>query len=129
MVGREEEERNRDGVLPGGVIDLMNRTTLGELIWLMRRASYVVTVDSGPMHLAAALSERVLGIHTWTDPRKVGPYREGCLTWKAGAIRRVKDLTADDAALVETREDKRWTLNAGDVDIIAAAVRAEMAAI
>jgi heptosyltransferase-1 len=126
LVGQVDEETRGAWELPGNATDLMNETTIGELIWLMRRAAYVVTVDSGPMHLAAAVSERVLGIHTWTDPRKVGPYRGGCLVWKSGAVRRVETLGREDASLDEARGDKRWTLSGGDVETIAAAVRAEM---
>jgi ADP-heptose:LPS heptosyltransferase len=55
--------------------DLLNRTTLHELVWLLRRAAFVVSVDSGPMHMAAALTPHLVAIHTWSDPRKVGPYR------------------------------------------------------
>lgn len=56
--------------------DLLNRTTLHELIWLIRRAAFVVSVDSGPMHIAAALTANLVSLHTWSDPRKVGPYRD-----------------------------------------------------
>jgi ADP-heptose:LPS heptosyltransferase len=38
----------------------LNRTSLPELIWILRRAQWVVSVDSGPMHLAVAL--RGLGL-------------------------------------------------------------------
>jgi ADP-heptose:LPS heptosyltransferase len=34
----------------------------------------VITNDSGPMHLAAALGVRTLGIFGPTDPRLFGPY-------------------------------------------------------
>jgi heptosyltransferase I len=75
------------------VIDLTNRTSLPQLIDAMRRAAFVISVDSGPMHLAAALHTRVLGIHTWSDPRLVGPYPTGCAVWKAGRIASRHDLT------------------------------------
>jgi len=29
---------------------------------------------SGPIHTAAAVINRLLSIHTWTDPRRAGPY-------------------------------------------------------
>lgn len=70
--------------LPANTLNLLNRTTLPELIWLLRRADFVVSVDSGPMHLAAAVSDKLLGIHTWSDPCKVGPYRAGATVWKGG---------------------------------------------
>lgn len=69
-----------------GVIDLLGKTSLTELIGLMRGASYVVSVDSGPMHLAAALSIPLLSIHTWSDPRLVGPFSKNAHIWQGGEI-------------------------------------------
>lgn len=68
--------------LPANAIDLLGKTSLHELIWLLRRASLVVSVDSGPMHLAAGVTDKLIGIHTWSDPCKVGPYRTGATVWK-----------------------------------------------
>jgi ADP-heptose:LPS heptosyltransferase len=73
-------------------IDLINRTSLLELIWLIRVARFTVSVDSGPMHIAAAISDRVVAIHTWTDPRRVGPYNSDAWIWKNGQLLRVKQL-------------------------------------
>ncbi len=79
------------------ITNLLNQTTLHELIWLTRRARFVVSVDSGPMHIAAALTPRLLSIHTWSDPAKVGPYQPDPWIWKDRAILQVRDL-ADPAA-------------------------------
>ncbi len=88
LAGRSEEK-----VAAGdNLTDLLNRTTLHELIWLIRRARFVVSVDSGPMHIAAALTPRLLSIHTWSDPRKVGPYQPEAWVWKDGALFQMKDL-------------------------------------
>lgn len=67
---------------PSHVIDLLGKTTLLQLIWLIRRATFTVSVDSGPMHLAAALTDRLLSIHTWSNPISVGPYRPAAWIWK-----------------------------------------------
>lgn len=74
------------------VIDLVNSTSVAELIWLVRHASYVISVDSGPMHIAAALTSRLVAIHTWSDPRRVGPYQSQAWVWQNGLISRVADL-------------------------------------
>jgi ADP-heptose:LPS heptosyltransferase len=73
--------------LPPNVTDLTNRTTLPELITLLHDASAVISVDSGPMHLAAALDVPLLAIHTWSDPQKVGPYRETAWIHQGGQLR------------------------------------------
>ncbi len=69
-----------------GVMDLLGKTSLSELIGLLRGASYVVSVDSGPMHLAAALGIPLLSIHTWSDPRLVGPFSKNAHIWQGGQI-------------------------------------------
>lgn len=69
--------------LPPDVTNLLDKTSLTELLWLLRQAAFVVSVDSGPMHLAAAVTDRLLAIHTWSDPCQVGPYRPGARVWKA----------------------------------------------
>ncbi len=81
------------GNLPPNAIDLMGETTLGQMLWLIRRARAVVSVDSGPMHIAAAAGVPLLSIHTWSDPRKVGPYSERAWILQGGTIRR-QSLTA-----------------------------------
>ena len=58
-------------------IDLVGRTTLPQLAVLLRRAAVLVTNDSGPMHLAAAVGTSVVAIFGPTDPRKIGPYGKG----------------------------------------------------
>ncbi|HXX42402.1 MAG TPA: glycosyltransferase family 9 protein [Chthoniobacterales bacterium] len=73
-------------------VELTNQTSLLQLIRLIRVARFVVSVDSGPMHIAAAVNDRLLSIHTWTNPRRVGPYNSGAWIWKHGEIARVADL-------------------------------------
>jgi len=81
------------------VISLINQTSLAELLWLLRRARFIISVDSGPMHLGAALQpERTLGIHTWSDPRRVGPYDARAWIWKAGRISHRADFSDAEAA-------------------------------
>ena len=79
--------------------DLLNRTTLHELIWLLRRAAFVVSVDSGPMHIAAALTSKLVAIHTWSDPRKVGPYRDDAWILAGGHLRQRSPLATAEPGL------------------------------
>jgi ADP-heptose:LPS heptosyltransferase len=77
---------------PDNCVDLLNHTTILQVIWLIRRARFTVSVDSGPMHIAAALSDRLISIHTWSKPQKVGPYNDNAWVWKNGDLMRVRDL-------------------------------------
>jgi len=84
---------NVDLPKPGGnIVNLLNQTTLAELIWLLRRARFVVSVDSGPMHIAAALTPHLLSLHTWSDPALVGPYRPEAWVWKDRTLFQVREL-------------------------------------
>lgn len=55
-------------------LNLTANTSLVSLPALIKRAEWVLTNDSGPMHLAAAMGVRVVGIFGPTDPRLYGPY-------------------------------------------------------
>ena len=85
------------------VLDLLGNTTMGQLIWIMRRAAFVISVDSGPVHLAAALAKPLVAIHTWSDPRRVGPYRPGAWIWKNSRLVQVRDLQAQAPGFFEAR--------------------------
>lgn len=49
-------------------------TGLDELAALLRRASVVVSADTGPLHLAAALGTRCVGLYGPTSAVRNGPY-------------------------------------------------------
>ena len=77
---------------PENCVDLTRQTSLLQLIWLVRIARFIVSVESGPMHIAAAVTPNLLSIHTWTDPRRIGPYNPDAWVWKHGQLYRVGDL-------------------------------------
>jgi ADP-heptose:LPS heptosyltransferase len=77
---------------PDNCVELTNQTSLLQLIWLIRAASFIISVDSGPMHIAAAVTDRLLSIHTWTDPGRVGPYNPGAWIWKDGKLVQMRGL-------------------------------------
>jgi hypothetical protein len=77
---------------------------------MLKRAAWVVSVDSGPMHLAAAFSPRILALHTWTDPRKVGPYPEDAWVLKESKIRRRGALDVVAACAPDMEAVGNWVL-------------------
>ena len=79
--------------VPENCVNLVNQTNLLQLIWLIRRAAFTISVDSGPMHIAAAVTSQLLSIHTWSDPRRVGPYNADAWIWKNRQILRAGELT------------------------------------
>ncbi len=58
----------------GKGIDLCGKTGLKGLTALISEAEVVVSNDSGPMHIAAALGVPVIALFGPTDPEKTGPY-------------------------------------------------------
>ncbi len=65
-------ERIRRAAPPGAV--LVHTSTIPQLIGATRAAQAVVGVDSGPLHLAAALGKPGVAIFGPTDPGRNGPY-------------------------------------------------------
>jgi heptosyltransferase I len=57
--------------------DLGGKTGIRDLACLYRRARLLVSTDSGPMHLAAAVKTPVVALFGPTDPGRTGPYGEG----------------------------------------------------
>jgi lipopolysaccharide heptosyltransferase I len=68
-----------------GVTDLCARTSLPELGGWLGAMDLVITVDSGPMHMAVAAGAPVLAVFGATDPLRTGPHGE-----------RARVLTRDD---------------------------------
>jgi ADP-heptose:LPS heptosyltransferase len=95
LVGRSEEKL---ADLPPNVTNLLNKTSLTELLWGLRHAVFVVSVDSGPMHLAALSGAPTIGLFVdlpGMDPERWGPLgpratailapREACVRCERGA--------------------------------------------
>jgi heptosyltransferase-2 len=62
------------GHYPGGnVISLCGKTTLGELAALIARAKFLISNDSGPIHIAASQSAKILGLYGPTSEALTGP--------------------------------------------------------
>jgi ADP-heptose:LPS heptosyltransferase len=100
------------GKIPENCVDLTNQTTLLQLVWLIRKARFTISVDSGPMHIAAAITTNLISIHTWTDPRRVGPYNASAWIWRSGELRQMRDFA------VGTKLPKGRSFRRGDVEAV-----------
>lgn len=65
-------------------INLGGQTTLPELACLYKKANMLITTDSGPMHIAAAVGTPVIALFGPTDPKRTGPYGHGHKIIQAG---------------------------------------------
>lgn len=98
-------DRPLDIAWPNNVIDLLGQTNLSQLIYLIRRSAWIVSIDSGPMHLAAALTSRVLSLHTWSNPSMVGPWQPEAWIYRDTELVQTRDLDPD--RFPERRDWKR----------------------
>lgn len=55
-------------------LDLTGRLSLAEMVEWIRLSELLVTNDTGPMHVAAALDRPVVALFGPTEPRRTGPY-------------------------------------------------------
>jgi heptosyltransferase I len=80
IVGSKTDKAIADEIvsLSGGrAVSLAGKTNLRELIAIISKANFIVSNDSGPMHIAAALNVPVFAVFGPTDPLRTGPYGKG----------------------------------------------------
>jgi lipopolysaccharide heptosyltransferase I len=64
-------------------LSLAGRLSLKQLAAVLGSVDLMITVDSGPMHIAAALGTKVLALFGPTDPARTGPIGAGHILRKA----------------------------------------------
>jgi heptosyltransferase-1 len=74
--GREDESLGKQiaAKAPERCVDLTGKLSLSEMIEWIRRSAAMVTNDTGPMHVAAALGIPVTALFGPTSPNRTGPY-------------------------------------------------------
>jgi len=97
------------------VLNLAGKTTLKELAAVLSQLNFMVSNDSGPMHLAAELGIPTLGIFTCTDGLRSGPPGEKHVQVSttvpcAGSYRKVCPHSGGDhmACHSELTTDRVW---------------------
>ena len=115
VVGGQDEVRKSGGVLSPGsrVANLVGRTSLTQLAALLQCATLIVSNDSGPMHLAAAVGTRTIALFgaptRATGPVRWGPWGKGHrVVWKPSmdAITVEEVLRTVEQALKEPRQPR-----------------------
>jgi lipopolysaccharide heptosyltransferase II len=59
---------------PARCLNLTGKTSLPEMVEWIRACELMVTNDTGPMHVAAALGKALVAVFGPTEPRRTGPY-------------------------------------------------------
>ncbi len=70
--------------VPDRVVNLIGKTDISALVGLVNRCQYLVTNDTGTMHIAAAIGTPIVGLFfAHAHPPETGPYSEGQLLFQA----------------------------------------------
>ena len=72
FIGAESQRRLIDKI--GYGINLAGVLNLRELAYLYSRVKAVISVDTGPMHIAVMAGAKVIALFGPTDPKRTGPY-------------------------------------------------------
>jgi heptosyltransferase I len=67
------EEEMRKHVEKTTVISFIGQTRIGETAAIFEKSLFVISGDSGPMHIASGVGARVLALFGPTDPKLTGP--------------------------------------------------------
>ncbi len=79
------------------------RTSLSELIALLKTARLVVSNDTGPGHIAAALGTPLVLMFSWSNPARIAPYeRSECIVAREPHSRGLKIKSTDPKHNVDT---------------------------
>ena len=71
------EQQYRDHIIANMTqqpVDLIGKTSLKELLAILNKADVLIAPDSGPAHLATAVSTPVIGLYATTNPDRARPY-------------------------------------------------------
>jgi len=74
--GEVDSERAEEIIAKSGVLNVINvcgKTSIVEVGALLQRAIFVITADSGPMHIAAGVGTTVIALFGPTDVVETGP--------------------------------------------------------
>jgi lipopolysaccharide heptosyltransferase I len=77
LTGGPEDARTAEEIgrtAPGSAVNLCGRTSLPELAAILARARLMVSADTGPLHLAAAVGAGGLALFGPTRPNRTGPF-------------------------------------------------------
>lgn len=80
LIGGPDEQADAGAVqrlMKERAVDLTGATSIGQLPALLSQAAALVTNDSGPMHVAAAVKTPVVALFGPTSAQRTGPYGAG----------------------------------------------------
>lgn len=55
-------------------LNLVGKTTLKQMLYVLEQASLVIAPDTGPAHMATCVNTPVVGLYAHSNPKRTGPY-------------------------------------------------------
>lgn len=102
-------------------LNMIGKTSLGELTAIMKTAKLVIAPDTGPAHIASAVGTPVIGLYAATNPQRAAPYnfRKLVVNKYPQALEKYNGLSVGDAPWgTRVRNDEAMSLITVD-DVIA----------
>ena len=81
-------------------LNLVGKTSIAELVALLKLADVVIAPDTGPAHIANAVNTPVIGLYAATNPQRAGPYQfqQYVVNKYPQALQKYYGLKVEDAA-------------------------------
>ncbi|MCB1828436.1 MAG: glycosyltransferase family 9 protein, partial [Coxiellaceae bacterium] len=101
-LSRQASEQIEQGIA-GGCLNLTGKSSLKQLIAILKYSDALITPDTGPAHIADALGTPVVGLYAVAPPEKTGPYHS--LQWVVNKYpEAVRTILQKDPATVSWRQ-------------------------
>ena len=83
LIGADaDDNRSTVDVDPTGCLDLRNKTSLTESIWLTQQTKVLLTNDSSPLHMAVTGDAWIGFVATCKHPDYIKHWRNGQWSWR-----------------------------------------------
>lgn len=78
FIGKTTEERKNTFQkyikINSNTVNLINRTSLGEMLNVLNMSKFYIGPDSGTLHMANMLALPIIGLYATSNPKRTGPY-------------------------------------------------------
>jgi lipopolysaccharide heptosyltransferase II len=87
LLGGPNDKDKEETILTGKTLNsVIGTTTIHQSAALMAKCDKIICNDSGPMHMASTVNDKVIALFGPTDPKRLGPLNKGSkVIWKQNA--------------------------------------------
>jgi FkbM family methyltransferase len=85
-------------------LDLTNRGSISDMWWVINRSQCLITMDSGPLHLAGTTDVEIIQLGSAINPKLRAPYRNGRQDYKYHYLEGTCDLFCNSNLFYNIKE-------------------------